>query len=531
MLRRYAVPALVVFGFLSASQCVVAQERILGVVPQGIPHALASQWQPVIHHLQNTLNKNFRFATASSISRFEQRVMNGDYDYAYVSPLLFLRAEKNAGYRALVRRKNPLRGILVVSRDSDLTLSSLKGTTIAFPSPMALGATLLTREELRRRHIPHRVSYVGTHESGYKGVAIGRFQAAGGVRRSFDLLPEEVRARLRIVLQTAPIKGHVIAVHPRVPVTEANQVKRALFMLNKNEEGRDILQKLRVGDFVVSKKSDFDAIKNIKLPPAGARSGYAFHVIPRLSEKDTKKQMNPLISYIAQQLEVELKLHTYSTMGAFDAAITRESGPALINANPLQAIKLTEKGYRIIAQQTPVSSPEGMRSLILVAENSPYRTLADLKNRRIAFGGNQNAFFANVVPRVLLARAGLHGKYIDASEPGPVSDVIRRLRKGDVDAAGTGAMATNSRVLVEKYSVDKMRVLATSEPMPGLAWLVSNKIPRGIANELRDLLVNFGPAAPGHSSMTSAGIAGLSPASIRTYGPVHKYIQEADQLK
>ena len=531
MLRRYAVPALVVFGFLSTAQFVVAQERILGVVPQGAPYALASQWQPVVHHLKKSLNNDFRFATASSITRFEQRVLKGDYDYVYVNPLLFLHAEKVAGYRALVRRKNPLRGILVVSKNDNVTLDSLKGSTIAFPSPAALGATILTRAELKRRNIPHQVSYVGTHESGYQGVAVGRYRAAGGVRRTFDLLPDSVRAKLRILMEMKPINGHVIAVHPRVPRAEADKIRRTLVSLHKGEHGAEIMQNLKVGRFVSSMKSDFIALKKLSLPPLRDRSNIAFHVIPRLSAKNTAKQMNPLISYIGQQLELELKLHTYNTMGEFDTAIMKENGVAIINANPLQAIKLAKKGYRIIAQQTPVSSPKGMQGLILVAGNSRYRKLSDLENKRIAFGGNKNAFFASVVPRVLLARAGLHGKYIDASRSGPVSDVVRRLHEGEIDAAGTGAMATNSKLLIEKYGIDKMKVIATSEPMPGLAWLVSKKVPRDIADELRDLLVNFGPAAPGHSSMTSAGIAGLSPASISTYGPVRKYIQEAAHLK
>lgn len=531
MLRRWLVPALGVICLLGLTPFTFAQERILGVVPQGAPSALATQWQPLINYLQETTGIPIRFATASTINRFEQRVLKGEFDYVYMNPLLYVRAHKAIGYHALVRRKNPLRGILVTPRDSKMSLAGLDGATITFPSPTAFAATLLIRAELNQKKINYHVSYAGTHESAYQGVIVGRYPAAGGIRRTFDLLPERSREKLRILLETKPVTGHVIAAHPRITRAESAQITKALENLRNSDSGTRILEGLKVKHFVASKRTDFKSINSMAFPPVRSINRIDFLVIPRLSEADTIRQMNPMISYIRQQLELELELRTYPTMGKFDRAISKEAGPALINANPLQAIKLSKKGYRVIAQQTPVSAPDGMRSVILVAKNSPYKSLADLKHKRIAFGGNRNAFFASVVPRVMLSRAGLHGQYIDASRPGTVADVVRRLRNGEIDAAGTGSMAINSKLLMDKYGIDQMPIIARSEPMPGLAWLVSKDVPPDIENELRDILLHFGPSAPGHTAMTTAGIAGLQPATIKTYAPVKRYIAEESRLR
>ena len=517
--------------FAGPTSLAYAQERILGVVPQGAPSDLAIQWQPLIKYLQDTTGIQLRFSTAPSIIRFEQRVLKGDYDFVYMNALLYVRAQKQHGYRALVRRENPLRGILVVKKGTVKNLSDLKGSTIAFPSPTALGATLLPRAELDRRKINYHVSYVGTHESGYQSVLVGRYAAAGGVMRTFSLLPATSQSELQVLFKSKPLTGHVVAVNPRIPREESGRMARALESLQNNQAGRDLLKKLRVDRFVVAKPGDFASIKKMSFPATRKINKLKLLVIPRLSEADTRKQMNPLISYIRQQLELELALETFPTMDAFDRAIYEVSGPALINANPLQAINLGKRGYRIIAQQTPFASPEGMRGLILVAKDSPYKSLADLKNKRIAFGGNRNAFFANIVPRVMLSRRGMDGKYIDVSRPGPVSDVVKRLHDGDIDAAGTGSMAINSQLLKDKYQVNEMRVLARSEPMPGLAWLVSKHLPQDMVDELQDVLLNFGPESPGHRVMNSAGIASLKAASIKTYAPVERYIHEGAKLK
>ena len=510
---------------------VLAQERVLGVVPQGAPTDLALQWQPLIKHLRESTGIQLRFATATTITRFEQRVLNGDYDFVYMNSLLYVRAQKQHGYRALVRRKKPLRGIIVARKDRISKLSDLNGTSIAFPSPTAFGATLLTRAELDRKRIDYHVSYVGTHDSGYQSVLVGRYAAAGGVQRTFSLLPADKQAELNILFKTKPVTGHVMAANPRVPRSESRRLAKALESLQLSEKGQVLLEQLRVDEFVAARPTDFASIKQKSFPASRNINQLKLLVIPRLSEADTTRQMNPMISYIRQQLELELELETFPTMGAFDHAIEKVTGPTVINANPLQAIELSKRGYRIIAQQTPLGSPEGMRGLILVAKDSPYKSLADLKNKRIAFGGNRNAFFANVVPRVMLAHSGLQGKYKDVSRPGPVSDVVRRLYIGEIDAAGTGSMAINSQLLKDKYHVDGMRVLAKSEAMPGLAWLVSHDLPRDMVSELQDVLLNFGPEAPGHRVMNSAGIASLQPASIKTYSSVERYIQEGARLK
>jgi phosphonate transport system substrate-binding protein len=517
--------------YFGPGSLVLAQERVLGVVPQGAPSDLALHWQPLINHLRDTTGIQLRFSTAPTITRFEQRVLQGRYDYVYMNSLLYVRAHKQGRYQALVRRNKALRGILVARKDRVRKLADLNDSTIAFPSPTAFGATLLTRAQLKQKGIKYHVSYVGTHESGYQSVLVGRYAAAGGVMRTFSLLPADQQAELKILLKMRPVTGHVIAANSRVPRSESRRLASALEALQHSEKGQALLEHLKIDGFVVAKPADFASIRQESFTATRKINQLKLLVIPRLSEADTTRQMNPMISYIRQQLELELELKTFPTMGAFDRAIATISGPAVINANPLQAIKLSKRGYRVIAQQTPLGSPEGMRGLILVAKDSPYKSLADLKNKRIAFGGNRNAFFANVVPRVLLAHSGLQGKYIDASRPGPVSDVVRRLHTGEIDAAGTGSMAINSQLLKDKYHVEEMRVLAKSEAMPGLAWLVSKDLPQDMVDELQDVLLNFGPEAPGHQVMNSAGIASLQRASIKTYSSVERYIQEGARLK
>ena len=87
-----------------------------------------------------------------------------------------------------MRDEQPLRESSWCARTARNRWRNWSGKTLAFPSPRAFGATLLTRADLKRLDIPHDVSYLGTHESVYQDVAQGRHVAGGGALHSFELL-------------------------------------------------------------------------------------------------------------------------------------------------------------------------------------------------------------------------------------------------------------------------------------------------------------------------------------------------------
>lgn len=514
---------------LSVSSCVNAAsvpERSFAVVPQQAPTQLVQEWQPLLNLLETRTGIRYHFVTAPNITEFEQRVLMGKYDYVYVNAVLYRDIHRKSGYRLLVRRKPDLHGIIVVRRDGPRTLSQLRNRIIAYPAPSAYGATLLNRAQLRTMHIQHRVAYLGTHESVYRAVAQGQFIAGGGIERTYRLLPYPVRKQLRILYRTPAAPSHVIAARHGLSAGETQRVQSELLKLGHDAETRKLLAALDIDRFRPGTRADEMRVSASGIVRRPRPSSINFHIIPRLSRSDTLRQMEPLATYFKQRLEINVSLRTYSDMASFEHAIYHEKRPALVNANPLQAVRLAKKGYMIVAQQLPLASPDGMRSVILVREDSDIHTLQDLRGKRIAFGGGKNAFFASVVPRVLLKRAGLTRAYVDASRPGPVSDVIARLRKGDIDAAGTGTMALHSEGLKRRYAIDRMRVIARSKPMPGLAWLVSPQVGDELRSEIRHLLLGYSPNDPGHSAFTAAGIAGLSPASRRDYVIVERYMRE-----
>lgn len=502
-----------------------AGERLVGIIPQYSPQHSAQQWQPLLEHLTAATGVPLRFATASRISRFEERVLAGDYDLAYLNPLIYRQAHRSVGYRALARDRSTIQSVLVVRQTGPQALADLKGKAIAFPAPAAV-ATVMVRKDLRAAGVAYHYAYLGTHESVYRAVAAGRYLAGVGVGRTLEQLPPDIRRQLRVLHRTAPIASHVIAVHPRVPIGEATRLQKVLLALHTNDDTLGLIQPMGFDQLVPVQARDLAELRNVPYPQPTRR--LALHVIPRLSEADTHAHMLPLVAYVRQRLEIEMILKTYPDPADFEKAIATEDGPALINANPTQALDLIRRGYHVLVQQMASDPAHGTHSVVLVRIDSPYRTLADLRGKRIAFGGGPNAFFASIVPRVMLKRAGLHGQYVDASieSRGPVAQVLQQLGDGTIDAIAVGAPAFHNKRLREQYIDGRMRVLARSGPLPGLAWLASPRVDADTRDGLRYLLLNFGTDAPGHAELAASGTDRLVAASNATYGPVAQYLKE-----
>ena len=127
----------------------------------------------------------------------------------------------------------------------------------------------------------------------------------------------------------------------------------------------------------------------------------------------------------------------------------------------------------------------------------------------------------------MLKRAGLAGSdYTDVSRPGPVTNVLQLLSDDEADAAAIGTLALYNKALRAKYRIEeRLRVLAQSEAMPGVAWLVGPRLDPGLRDEIRRLLLQFDADAPGHAAMQAAGIERLLPADNNTYRGIGAYLE------
>ena len=218
----------------------------LSVVPQFSAAELHRDWAPPLERVAREAGLNLTLKLATTIPRFEAELMAGGPDFAFMNPYHAVMAMKAQGYVPLVRDSKPLTGILVVRKDSPFKLAKeLAGQEIAFPAPNAFGASLWMRALLTEREgISFTPAFVQTHSNVYRQVIRGKAAAGGGVNNTLLQESDEVRADLRVLLETPAAAPHPLAVHPRVPPKVQAAFAEAWLQLAGDAAGQALLKEI-----------------------------------------------------------------------------------------------------------------------------------------------------------------------------------------------------------------------------------------------------------------------------------------------
>ena len=242
------------------------QKLVFGVVPQQSASKLAQQWLPLLSKWGQLTGFDIKFATAPDIPTFEERLQAGEYDIAYMNPYHFILVNQNPGYTAIARAKDKkITGILVVRKDSDLSLGDLHNKTIAFPAPRAFAASIITQSELKQNAVDFSTKYVGSHDSVYLGVYKGLYVAGGGIKRTFDSLSPQIHKELTILYTTKKYTPHAIAISNRLDRSIEAALKSTIPTLNTDPKAMKSFTALSIKGLQPAEDEDWSDVTNLNI--------------------------------------------------------------------------------------------------------------------------------------------------------------------------------------------------------------------------------------------------------------------------
>ncbi len=242
-----------------------ADEFTVGVVPQFDIATLHKIWSPILRTLEEKTGHTFKLTGAPNIPLFEKAFAQGEYDFAYMNPYHYTIANQ---YTPIVRdHGRQLYGILVVHKDSEITSpDGLEGSTIAFPAPNALGASLMIRAELAERYkVNFTPKFVNTHSSVFLNTALHQTTAGGGVQKTFNQQPEEVKQQLRVLVKTPSVSPHPLTANKRLSPKVISDVQQALLEMGSDINQAAMLANVPFKKIGAATGSDYDQIRNLNL--------------------------------------------------------------------------------------------------------------------------------------------------------------------------------------------------------------------------------------------------------------------------
>lgn len=264
---RAITSLLLLFALLLGGPAKAEESYTFAVAPQYEQRKLFAIWQPVVDELSRRTGYKLKLVATLTVPDFESELAKGRFDFAYINPYLVVKKDQRQGYIPLVRDQQPLRGILVVRKDSPLrTPAELDGAKLAVPALDALGACLLLRAELEQTFKTRLTPVdVKSHSSVYLQVATGQLPAGGGVEKTLQVQDKTVQDALRILHTTRDMPSHPIVAHPQVPARVRQVLQKSLLELATTQDGKRLLQTIPMPDPVTTSMQDYLPLKKLGL--------------------------------------------------------------------------------------------------------------------------------------------------------------------------------------------------------------------------------------------------------------------------
>lgn len=126
-MKKIAIFVLVL-GLVQLGHPAFAETLSFGIPPQQSPTEVVKRWTPVLQYLEKKTGLVLELKTAKDIATYQQQIMEGFYDIAYVNPNTYVAANRLKGYQAFAQEKDGKSYGMIVARKGGpiSTLSELR---------------------------------------------------------------------------------------------------------------------------------------------------------------------------------------------------------------------------------------------------------------------------------------------------------------------------------------------------------------------------------------------------------------------
>ncbi len=249
-----------------------------------------------------------------------------------------------------------------------------------------------------------------------------------------------------------------------------------------------------------------------------------FGVIPRYNPLVMYKRYQPIMDYLTAETPYRFELKISKDYP--EAVRFLQQGITQISS--LGDVTFAEANTQYDA--VPILKPLNRdgnpfyRSAIIVRNDSPLRSIRELRGKSVAFG-SPHSTSGNLIPRYLLWDNGIGLRDLKTFANLQHHDAVAKaILKGQYDA---GAVKD---VVAEKYKSHGLRILAWSGPIPAVPLVVRKDTPREVVKALADALLKLDRTNPKHQAIMKSWDDefryGFAPATIKDYGRIFRMIRD-----
>jgi phosphonate transport system substrate-binding protein len=246
LIRAAAILALAAawpsLAFAQAKPASQAKPYAFNVLNQRTIALTAEYWNPILTYVSRKSGVPLELKLAKNAREGNLIAEKGGYDFLYTNHF-FTPERDGLGFHVIARPVGPgIQAQIVVPSDSPIrSLQELEAKDVGFVSPDAFAGYFVPYDALLRAKVNVKILFTGNQEASVAQLKVGKLEAAG----VNGLILERYARREGFAyrsLWTSPIYQDLcIMAHKRVPAAEISAVRTALVNMDKDPEGRKVL--------------------------------------------------------------------------------------------------------------------------------------------------------------------------------------------------------------------------------------------------------------------------------------------------
>ena len=203
----------------------------------------ASFWNPIVRYVSHKSGVRLNLKLGRTSADTTSFVLAREVDFAFTNHL-FSPERSKMGWTVFGRRNAaPVRAQIVVPADSKVTrLAQLGNSIVAFPGPEALIAYKVAYAQLLRDNVQVTVAFAGNMDAAFSQLFSGRAKAAGANSQLVQNYSGRENKDFRVLWSSPPYNDLALMASPRVPKEQISAVAKAFLEMQRDPEGRKILE-------------------------------------------------------------------------------------------------------------------------------------------------------------------------------------------------------------------------------------------------------------------------------------------------
>lgn len=248
-------------------------------------------------------------------------------------------------------------------------------------------------------------------------------------------------------------------------------------------------------------------------------------VFPRKGFIRTIESFTPLAEYMSEKLGRKVVVKSSRNFADFWRGIEYRQYD-IVHYNQYHYVKSKkEYGYEVFGKNEE-NHQSSMSGAIIVRKDSGIDSLADLRGKKIIFGGGVRAMQSYIIPSFLLEQSGLKPsdyEYAFAESP---PNAIYTVYFRQANAAGSADINLQLPVVKKRIDISDLKIIARSEKLAHLPWAMKNDLETDMKLKIKSALINLSEIQRGKQILESANLTGILPANDEEYHPHRRIIKQ-----